>query len=522
MEIKGEIMKLVAKRLDMDAGGKLVAVMNKNDAEELGIKPLNRIFVRFKKKIITCIVNISENFVKEGEILLYNEAWNILGLKNFDIVEIEKRPELISKTFIRKKINGKRISEEEIKEIVKDVVNNNLNDLELAAFITALQIHGLSLDEEVAFVKAMTEVGKRLELKRKKIVCDKHSLGGVPGDKTTILLVPIIASLGLTIPKTSSRAITSAAGTADRMECLAPVNLSLEEMKRVVEKTNGCIVWGGSVDISPADDLFIRIEQPLNLDPLYIPSILSKKKAVGATHLVIDLPTGRGTKIKTFGEAFDVASEFIKVSKKLGINAACAVTFGEQPVGYTIGPALEAREALEALITRKEPEDLIDKACSLAGILLEMIGKGNKNLALKAIKSGKAEKKIREIIEEQGGKRNISPEDIKIGEKQVNIFSRKNGIVMWIKNNELAELAKIAGAPKDRGAGIKLHVKIGDRVKENDKLFTIYAEKSIKLQEAEKYAKEIEPIVVVEDLKKNMLIKIIKEEGFERSFILER
>lgn len=522
MEINGDAMKLTAKRLDMDTGGKLIVVMNKNDAEELGIKPLNRIFVKFKRKIITCIVNISQNFVKEGEILLYNEAWNLLGLKNIDTVEVEKRPEIISKTFIRKKINGQRINEEEIKEIVKDVVNNNLNDLELAAFITALHIYGLSLEEEVAFIKAMVEVGKRLELKGKRIICDKHSLGGVPGDKTTILLVPIIASLGLTIPKTSSRAITSAAGTADRMECLAPVNLSLEEMKRVVEKTNGCIVWGGSVDISPADDLFIRIEQPLNLDPLYAPSILSKKKAVGATHLVLDLPTGRGAKIKTFGEAFDVASKFIKVSKKLGINTRCAITFGEQPVGYSIGPGLEAKEALEALITRKSPEDLIDKACSLAGILLEMVGKGNKNLALKALESGKAEKKLREIIEEQGGRRNIMPSDIKIGDKTVEITSKKRGIVMWIKNNELAELAKIAGTPKDKGAGIKLHVKIGDRVKENDKLFTIYAEKSTKLQEAEKFAREIEPIVVVEDLKKNMLIKIIKEERFERSFILER
>lgn len=515
-------MKLVAKHLDMDAGGKLVAIMNKSDAEELGVKPLNRIFVRYKNKVITCIINISENFVREGEIYLYSEARKLLGLKDFDVVEVEKRPELISKTFIRKKINGKRINENEIKEIIKDVINNNLNDLEIAAFITALHIHGISLEEAVAISKAMVEVGKKLKIRGKRIICDKHSLGGVPGDKTTLLLVPIIASLGLTIPKTSSRAITSAAGTADRMECLAPVNLKLDEMKRVVEKTNGCIVWGGSVDISPADDLFIRVEQPLNLDPLYIPSILSKKKAVGATHLVIDLPTGRGTKIKTFGEAFDVASDFIAISKRLGIKAKCAITFGEQPVGYTIGPALEAREALEALINKKSPEDLIDKACSLAGILLEMVGKGNKEDAIKTIKNGKAEKKLREIIEEQGGNRNIMPQDIKIGDKKATIFSKKEGTVMWIKNNEIAEIAKIAGAPKDKGSGIKLHVKIGNKVKEGEELFTIYAEKSTKLQEAERYAKEVDPIVIVDDLRKSMLIKTMEEENFEKSFVLER
>jgi AMP phosphorylase len=514
-------LKLVSKCLDIDAGKKPIVILNKEDAEELGVNPLDRINIFLKNRKFACIVNISKDFVKSGEIALYKDVWSELGIKEGEIIEVKRREKILSKKFIRKKIDGGKIPYEGMKEIVKDLINNNLNDLEIASFITALHIRGISLDEIVSLSKAMLESGKKISF-NKKIVCDKHSLGGVPGDKTTLLVVPIIASCNLTIPKTSSRAITSPAGTADRMEVLAPVSLRAEEMKKVVEKTNGCIVWGGALDLAPADDLFIRIEQPLDLDPLYIPSIMSKKKAVSTTHLVLDIPTGRGAKVKTFGEAYEIGSDFIRVSKMLGIKTVCGITFGEQPIGYCVGPALEAREALEALINKKEPADLIDKACSLAGLLLELVGKGNKNIAYKCVLSGKAEKKLREIIKEQGGNPKIKPEDIEIGDKKVDIISQKNGIVMWIKNQEIAEIAKIAGAPKDKGAGIKLHVKIGNKVKKNQKILTIYSEKSLKLNEAEKYVKEVEPVVIIEKLSKNMLIRKLEEEKYEKSFVLER
>jgi AMP phosphorylase len=514
-------LRLAVRCLDVDAGGKPIVILNQEDAEDIGVKSLNRVSIEFKNRRLTCIVNITKEFVKAGEIALYRDVWSALNIKGGEIVEVKRREELLSKKFIRKKINGGKITYEGMKEIVKDIINNNLNDLEIASFITAIQIRGFSLDETVALTKAMIETGKKISF-NKKVVCDKHSLGGVPGDKTSLLLVPIIASCNLTIPKTSSRAITSPAGTADRMETLAPVNLRADEMKRVVEKTNGCIVWGGALDLAPADDLFIRIEQPLDLDPLYIPSIMSKKKAVSATHLVLDIPTGRGAKVKTFGEAYDIGSDFIRVSKRLGIKTICGITFGEQPIGYCVGPALEAKEALDALINKKEPADLIDKACSLAGLLLELVGKGNKNIAYKCIKTGKAEKKLREIIEEQGGNPKIKPEEIEIGEKRIDITSNKSGIVMWIKNQEIAEIAKIAGAPKDKRAGIRLYVKIGDKVKKDQRIMSIYSEKSLKLDEAEKYAKEVEPVVIIERLSENMLIKKLEEERYERGFVLER
>src|SRR5574337_1214602 len=216
----------------------------------------------------------------------------------------------------------------------------------------------------------MVATGKQLHL-RKKIIADKHSIGGVPGDKTTLLVVPIVAAAGLTIPKTSSRAITSAAGTADRAEMLMPVEIEVKEMRKVITECNGCIIWGGALDLTPADDIFVRAEYSLSIDPLLLPSIMSKKKAVGATHLIIDIPTGRGAKVKTIGEADLLAKDLIELGRKLGIHTQCILTHGEMPVGYTLGASLEAREALSVLMNKSNVPDLIDKACHLAGSLFE-------------------------------------------------------------------------------------------------------------------------------------------------------
>jgi len=353
-------------------------------------------------------------------------------------------------------------------------------------------------------------------------ICIHNSVGGVPGDKTTLLVVPIVAAAGLAIPKTSSRAITSAAGSADRAESLMDVNLDIDEMKRVVEKSNGCFVWGGALHMAPADDIFVQVEFPLSIDPMLLPSIMSKKKAVGANFLVVDIPTGRGTKIKTLGDANLLSKDFISLGKRLDITTQCAITFGEQPVGYTIGPALEAKEALEVLMRKKFVPDLIDKAAHIAGILFEMVGKRDGELlAREIIKSGRAEQKLREIIELQHGNPNIKPEDIHIGDSGIDFHSEKSGVVLWIDNAALVELARAAGSPKDKGAGIVLYKKIGDRVVKDEKLFTIYSEKSQKVERVRKLLEENAVMGVGERME--MLIHRVKEVPVhKKTFILER
>jgi AMP phosphorylase len=393
----------------------------------------------------------------------------------------------------------------------------------LAAFVTSLHIRGTSMDEVEALTKSMVSTGQTIKIDKGPIL-DKHSIGGVPGDKTTILVVPIIAAAGFAIPKTSSRAITSPAGTADRVEVLCPVNLTCEEIRNVVEKTNACLAWGGALDLAPADDLLIQIEYPLSIDPLLLPSIMSKKKAIGANYIVVDIPTGRGAKIKTIGEAQYLAQEFIEIGKRLNIHVQCGVTFGEQPIGCAIGPALEAREALSALMG-EGPIDLTNKATHLAGILFEMMGaKNGAAEAKKIIATGKAEKKLREIIAAQGGEPEIKPEDIEVGPKIADIRAKETGNIQWVNNRAIAQIARAAGAPKTKGAGVLLKKKMGDKVKKEEIIFQIYSKNQQKLNSAVLLAKTINPIGITGKFGEKMLIGRIpsKKIYFEKPFILER
>ncbi|MEM1582695.1 MAG: AMP phosphorylase [Candidatus Bathyarchaeia archaeon] len=516
-------MKLKVKLLDLESGGKFIVVLNRDDAEDLGVSGLSRVKVSTEVRDLTAIVNVAAESIARGYIGVYDEVKRYLNLKDEEEVNVEAAHFPLSVYYIRNKLSGRKLTYEEILEIVRDVVNGNLSEIEIASFVTALHAFGLDLDEATSLSLAMVETGNKLDLK-KPLIVDKHSIGGVPGDKTTLLVVPIIASFGLTIPKSSSRSITSAAGTADRAEVLMPVNLGIGEMRKVVEKTNGCIVWGGALDLAPADDIFIRVEHPLSIDPLLLPSIMSKKKAVGAKILVIDIPTGRGTKIKTIGEADLLAKDFIELGRRLGIRVQCAVTYGEQPVGYAIGPALEAWEALNTIMGGGQSYDLIDKATRIAGILLEMSGKthgSGSEIALDILKSGKAEEKLREIIAAQGGDPDVKPDDIAFGSERFTLRSRKGGVVLWIDNASIVEVARLAGAPKDKGAGVLLHRKIGDKVSEGEPLATVYAERPSKLERAISVFEEF-PVIGVGN-RMEMLIHEIKERPVtKKTFVLER
>lgn len=517
-------MKFKAKPISMETGRRTVVIINKQDADALGLHPSDRVKLKHENKELIAMVDITSKITLPGEVVTSDDVTFFFKLKRGEEVTLipEKEPESVM--YIKQKISGVRLSAEKIHSIVKDVVARRVSDLEIAAFLTALHIREMSMDEIENLSRSMVETGKTLKIPG-KVICDKHSAGGVPGDKTSMIVIPIIAAAGLTIPKTSSRAITSPAGTADRFEVLAPVNLTAEEIKRIVKKTNGCLAWGGALELAPADDIFIQVEYPLGIDPLLLPSIMSKKMAVGAKYVVIDIPVGRGAKIKTVGDGRTLSDDFIELGKRLGIEVACAITHGEQPIGYAIGPALEAREALLTL-KGKGPLDLIEKVSCVAGILFEMVGRNHlvgRKHALNILKSGKAEKKLREIIEEQGGNPKVKPSDIKLGDKIVDVKADKDGVVLWIKNQEIAAIAREAGAPKHKGAGIELAVKTGHKVKKGDVLFTIYAETSIHLNDALKLVKDYQPIIIGKQFEERMLLdKIPTKIPHRRLFMLER
>jgi len=488
-----------AKCVDLAAGGKYVVVLNNCDAGNLDLKTLDRLRIsRDGGKSVSAVINLSEHYVRPGEIGLFKDTTDTLKIKNGQKVSIEPIEKPFSVGFIRKKMDGGVLEADEIDSIIVDIMNGNLSEIEATAFLTTLCIRDLNRDETLALTNSIVSSGTTLDLKKRPIL-DKHCAGGVPGNRTSMIIVPIIAAAGLTIPKTSSRAITSPAGTADSMEVLAPVCLSEDEIMDVVNKTNGCLVWGGAVNLAAADDRLIKIRRPLNLDPrgVLLASILAKKKAVGATHVLIDIPMGKGSKVQTKMDADRLAADFMDLGSRLNMEIECIITPGYDPVGCAIGPAIEAREVMKILQGEKVSSELREKSLVMAGIMLEMVGKaarGNgRTMASRLLGSGDALKKMREIIGEQGGDSKIKANDIAIGSNSLDFDAKDEGRIHFINNKSISAIARAAGAPADKGAGIYLHVDKGDKIKRGQKLFTIYAESERKLTLAHETAENTYP-----------------------------
>lgn len=487
------------KPIDISAQGKYIIALHEKDAADLDISRDDRIRVKKGRKDATCTANITSTFVKPGEIGVFKEVRDALGLAKGGKVKIEPCEKPDSVRFIRHKMEGKELSAREIGSIIGDIMDDNLTDIELTAFITATSIRGMTDNEIISLTKSIVESGETLGLNKKPIM-DKHSIGGVPGNRTTLFIVPVLAAAGLTIPKTSSRSITSPAGTADTMEILAPVNHSKKRILEITKKCGGCIVWGGAVNLAAADDKIIRIEHPLKIDsrPNLISSIMAKKKAVGATHCLIDISVGHGAKVATRNEAESLARDFIKIGKKIGINVHCIVTPGFDPIGDAMGPALEAREVLRLYEGKKANPEPLEKGLTMAGVLLEMAGRAKEGkgygVAREIFDSGRAYKKLREIMREQGGNYDLKSDDIEVGKYTYVLTAKRGGRIHFMNTSLLSNAARLAGAPHDRKAGIMLHVEKGDKIAKGGKVLTIYAESKRKLDAARELLDRVSPV----------------------------
>ncbi len=405
---------------------------------------------------------------------------------------------------IRKRMMHRRpFKKNEIEQVVNDIAYHRLNQLEKAAFVLSQIFEPFSMDEIEELTRAMAQTGEMIDFGQ-HTVFDKHSTGGVPGNKVTLLIVPIIAASGLLIPKTSSRAITSPSGTADTMEALGcEVIFTAEELVEISQRIKGMIAWGGGFNLAPADDILIKdVEFPLGVNPtsMMLASIMSKKVATGIHFLVMDLPTGPGTKISDIGTAQALGREFAELGRRLGIRVESGITFGASPVGHTVGSALEAQEALQTLMDPKlGPSSLVEKSCELSGILLEMAGKAlrgqGRELAKQILYSGKALEKFRDIIEAQSANRNMMPDDIGIGQYSIEILAPSSGWIVQIDNTKIAEIARTAGCPKDKGAGI-VFLKKKDAVKRGESLIRIYSSSESRLSAAEGKFAKLNPITI--------------------------
>lgn len=487
-------MKLKVKLLKFSAG-RPVAILNEDFAIKSSIQVDERILIKDGGKSLIAVVDVAKEFVKKDEIAVSSEVIKELGISEKDLVSIEIVPKPKSVLLIQKKLNCERLSKDQIYSIISDIVKNALTEAEIAYFVSAVYKCGMSIEETINMTKSIFKTGEKLNLKNRLIV-DKHSIGGIPG-RVTPILVSICAAAGLIMPKTSSRAITTPAGTADAMEYLTGVDFTVKEIKKIVKKTNACIVWGGSLGLAPADDKIIQVERLLNLDPKpqLISSIMAKKLAVGAKYVLIDIPYGKNAKVNK-KEAKKLAEDFKRVAKEFKIKMECILTQNEEPLGNGIGPALEMEDVIKVL-KRKSPCHLLeDKSIELSGKIFELTkkakkGKG-KDLAMQILNSGKAFIKFNEIIEAQGGK--IKP--FSESKFKQDIISDRSGEIKEINTKKINTLARIAGAPLDKLSGLYLHKHVKDSVKKGEKILTIYSETRSELDHAIDYFKKEKTIVI--------------------------
>lgn len=426
---------------------------------------------------IATLYQVKDDFIAVDQVGLSETVWHRLGVAEGEEIRVRHPQPLDSMSDVRAKVYGHRLDADRLGQIIRDVVAERYSDVQLAAFITAFSSQPVQLAEVVALTRAMVEAGDRLSWPGAPIV-DKHCVGGLPANRTTPLVVSIVAAAGLTIPKTSSRAITSPAGTADAMETMTPVDLDIPAMRRVVDREGGCVVWGGSVRLSPADDILIRVERALDLDSpaQLVASVLSKKIAAGSTHVLLDLPVGPTAKVRTEQDAAELSAWLTAVADEFGMKVRPLMTDGTQPVGIGIGPALEARDVLAVLRGEAAaPADLAARAVSLAGAVLELGGvsrEGHGELDASALLAdGRALGKFMAICQAQGGFREPGRAPL----RHV-VESPSRGVVAAIDNRLLARVAKLAGAPRSPTAGLELHVKLGAPVERGQPLMTLHGE----------------------------------------------
>lgn len=417
----------------------------------------------------------SPHLVAPDEVGLAQPAFRRLGVQPGDRVEIVPARPPSTLAAVRAKIAGESLSDQDYVEIARDLARHRWSDMEIAAFLVAAASF-TTPEETLALTKGMIAAGRTLAWDHSMLV-DKHSIGGIPGNRTSLIVAPIVAAHGLVMPKTSSRAITSPAGSADTMEVFARVDLDEEEMRAVVERCGACIIWGGRVNLSPADDVLISVERPLSIDTpeQMVASILSKKVAAGSTHLVLDVPVGPTAKVRDRRAAIRLKKLFEYVADGVGLAIEVVISEAVEPIGRGVGPVLEARDVIAVLQGRADaPLDLKEKAIRLAGRVLEndryLRGGAGEHRARELLESGAAAAKLEEICEAQGA----SPVDGRGSDHVHEVCARRDGHVAAIDCLRIATLARLAGAPTDPAAGIELLHKTGEPVGEGEPLYRIY------------------------------------------------
>lgn len=408
---------------------------------------------------------------------------------------------------IDKKRLKQQLSLEEIKYAVDNYVKGVIPDYQMSSLLMAICLNGLSMEETFNLTKTMLESGDKLDLSDiPGVKIDKHSTGGV-GDKTTLILAPLVASCGVKVPKMSGRGLGHTGGTIDKLESIPgfKVNLTLEEFKKELKEV-GCVVTGQTANLVPADKKIYALRDvtaTVSSIPLIASSIMSKKIASGADKIVIDLKVGNGALVKTIKEAKKLATTMVEIGKRYNRETICILTNMTEPLGNNIGNALEVLESIEVLKGNVK-NDLYDLVIYIASYMVS-IGKNiSRDVALKeveeSINSGLAYKKFLEMVNYQKG--NI--ELLELAPKVFSVKSIKSGYINYINTELLGEIVKEIGGGRetkddqiDYGVGIVLSKKVGDFVNKDEELLKIY------LHKKDMEIRKILSCFLIEDSQKN-------------------
>ena len=472
------------KRVAIDTYRENVAYLHRDCAiyRAEGFQALSKVEVRANGQRILATLNVVDDacIVGPQQLGLSEDAFAQMGVPEGHEARIGQAEPPGSIEALHRKIAGERLTHDDYRAIVRDIAEHRYSKIELTAFVVACHQGELDREEVYYLSEAMAAVGRRLDWHDHPVV-DKHCIGGIPGNRTSMLVVPIVAAHGMLCPKTSSRAITSPAGTADTMEVLANVEPAFERLMEIVREHHGCLAWGGTSDLSPADDVLISVERPLSIDSpgQMVASILSKKASAGSTHLLLDIPVGPTAKVRSMPDAQRLRRLFEFVAQRLGLTIDVVITDGRQPIGRGIGPVLEARDVMWVLQNDpRGPDDLRLKALRLAGRMLEfdpdVRGGDGFAIARDILESGRALEKMRAIIAAQG-ERPFDPDQPALAPLSFEVTAPRDGVVCELDNLQLARIARLAGAPKVAGAGVDVLRKLGDAVREGDVLYRVHA-----------------------------------------------
>jgi thymidine phosphorylase len=476
--------KLALRRVAIDTYRENVAYLHRDCAvyRAVGFQALSKVEIRVNGHCILATLNVVDDasIVGVAEVGLSEDAFSQLDAQNGTAVSIAQAEPPPSIAALKRKIAGERLDRDDYASIIRDIAGLRYSKIELTAFVVATHRDEMDREEICFLTEAMVASGRRLDW-HDPLVVDKHCIGGIPGNRTSMLVVPIVAAYGMLFPKTSSRAITSPAGTADTMEVLAKVELPLEQLSDIVRENHGCLAWGGTANLSPADDVLISVERPLAIDSpgQMVASILSKKLAAGSTHLVLDIPIGPTAKVRSMAQAQHLRKLFEYVAAHIRLSLDVVITDGCQPVGNGIGPMLEARDVMRVLENDpRAPMDLRQKALRLAGRLIEcnpdVRGGDGFGIARDILDSGRALAKMNAIVASQGSK-HFDHNNPALGALTFEVHADSAGTVTGIDNLQVARVARAAGAPKVTSAGVDLFKKLGDAVAEGDLLYRVHA-----------------------------------------------